>query len=429
MRAKSALLPAPPQYLEVDQRSQVNDLVGEFSGIFAKQNELGLIHNTRATINSQQNSNIFRVSPTRPPRHLANEMKEQIQQMLSYGVIEKSSSPFCSRVHLVKKKNGTYRFVVDLRGVNERIQHNGAPLPHMDDIIHHMSAAKYMSTLDLKWGYWQVALEKDSRKFTAFAIENQLYQFTRLPFGLKTAPGIFQTVMMELIGDIPDVKVYLDDIVVASPSYDGHMESLREVFKRFAAAGVLLNPTKCQLFSRKANILGRDIDLENGTIKPNEDQLAIIRDSKPPSNTKDLKAWLGLSSWLSAYIRNYARISDPLYALLRKDNSGRPAKWQWGEIENIAFEEIRQSLLSGSMLALPDWTSPFTLATDASDRAVGYSLVNQWGEKTNDLYWLFSIQIIIVTLWCFHNNNILIFVFVSCYEIRFKRLSNIQLSG
>lgn len=175
------------------------------------------------------------------PRNPAMQaiINREVQKMEEAGVIESSQSAWSSPSVLVRKKDGTHRFCIDFRKLNDVTEKDAYPLSHIATTLDKLRGAKYLSTLDLKNGYWQVLLAPESRPATAFTVPGRgLMQFRTMPFGLHSASATFQRLLDSVLGPElePNVLVYLDDIVVASPTFDEHLGHLAEVFRRLRDA-------------------------------------------------------------------------------------------------------------------------------------------------------------------------------------------------
>ncbi|KAL6446826.1 hypothetical protein ACFW04_001334 [Cataglyphis niger] len=200
------------------------------------------------------------------PRNPAMQaiIDQEMEDMEAAGVIEPSTSAWSSPVVLVKKKDGKYRFCIDFRKVNDATEKDAYPLPQVTATLEKLRGAKYLSTLDLKQGYWQVPLESESRPITAFTIPGRgLYQFKVMPFGLHSAPATFQRLLDKIISPAlePNVFVYLDDIIVISKTFDDHLRLLTEVFRRrLRDARLRLNPEKCKFCVDQLKYLGHVVD-------------------------------------------------------------------------------------------------------------------------------------------------------------------------
>ena len=145
--------------------------------------------------------------------------------MREQGVIEPSASPWSSPIVLVNKKDGTTRFCVDYRRLNNVTHKDSYPLPRIDDTIEAMAGVSWFSTLDLKSGYWQVPLDNSSKEKTAFSTGNGLWQFNVMPFGLCNAPATFERLMEQVLFGLPMsvALVYLDDILVPGRSFEAQL--------------------------------------------------------------------------------------------------------------------------------------------------------------------------------------------------------------
>ena len=173
--------------------------------------------------------------------------------MLSRDIIEPAQGPWSSPVVLVKKKDGSTRFCVDFRKVNQ-VTKDAQSCPRIDDTLDTLGAAKWFSTLDLASGYWQVEVEQSDREKTAFSTPQGLYQFRVMPFGLCNAPGTFQRLMEHVLAGLhwTSCLVYLDDIIIFSQSIADHLQKLREVFVRLQGAGLKIKPSKCSIMQASA---------------------------------------------------------------------------------------------------------------------------------------------------------------------------------
>jgi len=161
-------------------------------------------------------------------------INEEVDEMLTQGMIEPSHSPWNSPIVVVKKKDGKHRFCIDFRRVNDTTHKDAYPLPQITVTLNKLRGARYLSTLDLKSGYWQVPLASESRPVTAFTVPGKgLFQFKVMPFGLHSAPATFQRLLDNVLRpDLePYVFVYLDDIIVISKTFREHLELLTETFR------------------------------------------------------------------------------------------------------------------------------------------------------------------------------------------------------
>ena len=188
--------------------------------------------------------------------------------MLNDDVIEPSVSPYNSPVFLVPKKSQDdtkkWRLVVDFRDLNKKIPQDRFPLPRIEDILDSLGKAKFFSTLDLQSGFHQIALEKDSRKYTAFSTQKCHFQYKRLPFGLNISPNSFQRMMSIALSGLPPETafLYIDDIIVLGNSETHHLHNLEKVFGKLRERNLKLNPSKYNFFRTEVTFLGHKVTAE-----------------------------------------------------------------------------------------------------------------------------------------------------------------------
>ncbi|UYV75641.1 hypothetical protein LAZ67_13000826, partial [Cordylochernes scorpioides] len=304
---------------------------------------------------------IITIRPYRVPICDQQEIRNQIQQMLENGIIEQSFSPFSSPVTLVTKRDKTKRFCIDYRKVNELISSDVHPLPRIEDILDRLAQAKYFSTTDISSAYWQVPIHPDSRPLLAFATFEGLYQPTRLPFGLKTSPQIYERAISQVLQrhGLDCVAHYFDDFIIYSNTLEEHQNHLRQFFAFCEAEKLQLNFVKCEFFKQSIDFLGYTITA--GTITPLTRNTDIIHAIKQPHNRKTLQSFLGAVNVYNKFIPEYARLRAPLNNLLKKD-----VVWNWNEACQEAFIDLKGNLTQHPILHLYKEGLPCQVYCDAS---------------------------------------------------------------
>ncbi|XP_063334794.1 uncharacterized protein si:ch211-282j22.3 isoform X1 [Pelmatolapia mariae] len=307
----------------------------------------------------------------RIPERLLIPLKEEIDLMLSLGIIEASKSEWCHPVVLVPKKDGSIRFCIDFRYLNAISQFDSYPTPRIDDMVERLGKARYLTTIDLCKGYWQVPLTERSKELTAFRTPWGLFQFRVMPFGLHGAPATFQRLMDQVLSDMSDfAAAYLDDIVIFSSTWEEHLQHLEKVLGRLQSAGLTVNPAKCAIAKAETEYLGFVIG--NGVIKPQVDKVTAIESCPLPETRKQLRSFLGMAGFYHRFIPHFSTRA----ALLTDLTGARsPNKITWTEEAKMAFQDLRQSLSKSPVLHSPDFERNFILQTDASERGLGAVLL------------------------------------------------------
>lgn len=271
-----------------------------------------------------------------------------------------------------------YRMVVDYRKLNSVTIPDRYPIPEINKVLAQMQNQKFFTVLDLKSGFHQIPLlQKDIPK-TAFSVNNGKYEFTRLPFGLKNAPAIFQRALDNILRDLIGkcCYVYIDDIIIFGEDEETHLNNIKKVFETLEKANMKVQINKCEFFKNEVEYLGFIVSSEG--IKTNPKKVEAIKNFPYPKTLKDLRSFLGMSGFYRRFIKDYAKLAKPLTALLRGEE-GRMSKTMSAKTPIIlspqaieAFNKIKSTLTSSEvMLQYPDYKKDFHLTTDASNFALG----------------------------------------------------------
>jgi len=289
----------------------------------------------------------IRVKTTHPikqryrPRNPAMQkiIDDEVEEMLRNNIIEPSTSPWSSPVVIVRKKDGRPRFCIDFRKVNEVTEPDAYPLPQIHATLDKLRGAKYLTTLDLQQGYWQVPLAPESRAVTAFTVPGRgLMQFKVMPFGLHSAPATFQRLLDTILGPElePHVFIYLDDVIIVSETFDEHLQHLAEVFRRLRDARLRLNPEKCHFCRHELKYFGHIVNRRG--IHTDPDKVKAMTQWPRPTNVRQVRQFVGLASWYRRFIPEFSASAAPLTKLTRKN-----ARWQWGDDEERSERSKRRS--------------------------------------------------------------------------------------
>ena len=349
-----------------DQKKQVQELLQENKSVFSTSEfDLGRTNLVRHTIDTGTNRP-FKQAPRRHPMAYLPIIDEHVDKMLANDICEPFYGPWASNVVLVKKSDGSLRFCIDYRQLNNLTVKNSYPLPRIDTCFDALGDAKFFSTLDLRQGYWQVENDPETADKTTFITRKGASKFKVLPFGLSNAPAVFQRLMNLVMRGLTweACLVFLDDIVVMSTTFEQHLERLRAVFGRLRSANLKLKPSKCKLFQLKVKFLGSIVSA-NG-IEPDPDKLKVIEEWPVPKNLTELRAFVGLASYYRRHVEGFSDLAKPLSELTRKNQP-----FIWGPDQQQAFEILKNRLMNYPVLAPPLPEGRFIIDTDASDFAMG----------------------------------------------------------
>lgn len=304
---------------------------------------------------------------------LANVEKEaisqQIKQMVDANIIEPSTSPYCSPFLMIKKPNGTYRFVNDFRALNAVTIPDAYTLPRIDSILDSLSGSKFFSTMDMFSGFFQLKLAKQDRHKTSFWCHDGLFHFVRVPMGLRNSPSTFQRALDIALGDLrfKTCCVYVDDIVVFSKTIQEHCDRLENVFDKIRQANLRFSYTKSKFGYTQVTFLGIVVN-ENG-FSPDPDKIKTVEAYKTPSTVTEVKSFLGLCNFFRQFVPRFADITRPLNLLLRKD-----CPFHWSESQEESFVQLKHALTTAPVLCHYSEDLPVILICDASGYGIGASL-------------------------------------------------------
>lgn len=296
--------------------------------------------------------------------------------MLKQGIIRESNSPYNSPLWIVPKKMDNsnikkWRIVTDYRKLNEITIDDKFPIPNIENILDKLGKAQYFTTLDLAKGFHQILVGKEDQKKTAFSTPFGHYEYIRMPFGLKNAPSTFQRLMNSVLREHINkiCIVYLDDILIFSTSIQEHIVNINKIFKKLRQANLKIQIDKCNFFCKETEYLGHVLTTDG--IKPNPKKIKDITELRLPTTQKQIKSFLGITGYYRKFMKDYARVAQPMTKYLKKDS----------KINNLdpsyvnAFEQLKTLITSHPILKYPDFNKPFKLNTDASHYALGAVLL------------------------------------------------------
>ena len=309
-----------------------------------------------------------RPRPTSPVE--ATLLSEHIAAMVAQGIVRPSRSPFGAPVLFALKPDGSLRFCVDYRQLNEMTKKDRYPLPNVEQMVARMGRSRVFSTFDLHASFWQVRLSDPSS--SAFVTAEGQFEFLVMPFGMCNAPSTMQRFMQDSFADMPFVTIYLDDIGVHSDSEAEHITHLAAVLDRLHLLGLRANPRKCSFFQSKVHYLGHVISYDS--VEPDPEAVSAVTDYPAPTSVPELRRFLGLAGWLRKFVHRFASLTHPLNELLEKKR-----RWNWTHVHQTAFEQIRLAISSPPALLVADPNLPYVISYDSQEGGIGATLMQDHG--------------------------------------------------
>lgn len=308
------------------------------------------------------------------PFKLQDKVKAELKKLENLNIIAKIDEPteWVNPIVIVNKPHGEIRPCLDPLYLNKAVLRQYYKLPSFEEVVAEIHGATIFSKLDANKGFYQIRLSDESSKLTTFITPQGRYRFLRLPFGLSSAPEIFHSVFNKIFGDIPGVKIYIDDILITGKTESEHNERLKMVLSRAKEMGVRFNKQKCKIGLKEVRFMGH-IFSEEG-VKIDADRVEAIRKIPEPKNSKELARFLGMVTYVSKFIPNLAEKTANLRNLCKKNT-----QWDWSLQCSRDFEILKDLLMKTPVLQYFDVSKPIVLSVDSSKDGLGAVILQNGG--------------------------------------------------
>ena len=348
------------------------DILKRFPKVFTGLGTLGGDY----TIRLKEDAHPFALyTPRRVPFSLRSQVQDELTRMEALGVISKvkDPTPWCAGMVVVPKKTGAVRICVDLKPLNESVLREVHPIPRVDEALAQLTGATIFTKLDANSGFWQIPLSPESRPLTTFITPVGRYHFNKLPFGISSAPELFQRRMSTILEGLEGVVCLIDDVLVIGKDEAEHDTRLMQVLERLESVGVTLNREKCAFRQSSVKFLGHLIGQDG--VRADPEKTSAIRDMETPQSVSDLRRFLGMVNQLGKFSPQISELTQPLRELLSTKRA-----WLWGPEQEQAFGRVKEELLKPTTLALYNPQAELKISADASSFGLGAVLL----QKEND---------------------------------------------
>jgi hypothetical protein len=314
------------------------------------------------------------VSVVRPPRRvpfkLRDPVKKKLDEMEKLKLVCKVTEPteWVNPMLAIQKSDGDVRICLDPVDLNKEIKRQHYPVPTAQELFARIGKAKYFSSLDATSGFLQIPLTEESSYMTTFATPFGRYRFLRLPFGISSAPEVYQQTMDQFFGDLEGVEIYLDDFFVWGETRAEHDQRLTAVFDRCVKVNLKLNASKCKFLLPELPWIGHVISFQQ--LKPDPAKVSVITAFKEPSSKEELQRLLGMVNYLSKFCEHLSPLTKPLRDLLKSD-----VEWVWDSSSALILKSVKELVSTAPVLRLFDPKLPVTVSVDASPYGLGAVLL------------------------------------------------------
>ena len=313
----------------------------------------------------------------RIPFGVREKVERKLDELLESGIIEEvpeGPTGWVSPLVVVPKPDGDVRICVDMRRANQAIIRERQPIPTVEEVLQDLNGSTVFSRVDLKWGFHQILSAEESRHVTTFVTHRGLYRYTRLMFGVTSAPEKYQQIIRDVLRGCEGVVNIADDLIIHGQGVEQHDKRLFAVLDRLREAGLTLNEGKCEFRLPRLTFFGHEVTKKG--VEPSEEKVAAIRHADRPQNASEARSFLGLVQFVSKFVPDLSSIAEPIQRLTHKN-----VEFKWGQEQQIAFEKLKELITKADALAYFSINGRTRIVADASPVGLGAVLTQLQGSE------------------------------------------------
>ena len=369
----------PAEALSTTVQQRLRKLLNEYADVFSS--ELGRIRCQEAVVNIDPDARPKAFAARPVPFPMREAVEAELKRLTSLGILEPvdpTTTPieWASPIVITMKANGSVRICGDFKvTINPHIICDSHHLPTFDEIALKLNNCQVFNVIDLKDAYLQLPVAPESRKYLVISTTVGYFRYTRLPFGVNFAPGLFQSTINKVLAGVQSTSAFIDDVINGAVNDDQALELLRATLDVLRKFGLRASLPKCRFLAKSVTYLGHCIDAAG--VHPSEERLRAIRDMSPPTNRKQLRSFLGAVNFYAKFIPQLQSRCAALHQLTREGT-----RWCWEAEHDAIFTELKAVLTSSDTLVHYDPDKPLVICSDASDVGVGAMLMNRFPDNT-----------------------------------------------